>query len=118
MAMREDIVRDFLHSGNSSGLGFDGVARKGLQIRQGLRQTLFIKDEGAVDPDRRFQIHMHCGQRHPGLCSTLHAANYGDVLQLATSLERCLTSNLQHAYLRINDLEDQPHPKRVVLEDK
>ena len=72
----------------------DGVCNKMAAIRWEARKDILINEVGAVPAAERFCVRHSCSQRHPGLCCKKDAANYGNVLQVASQLERYFSDDL------------------------
>ena len=72
----------------------DGVCSKMAAIRWDARKDILINEVSAVPAADQFCVRQSCSQRHPGLCCKKDAAIYGDVLRIASQLERYFSDDL------------------------
>jgi len=111
--LRPNLMTGFLHSRTVIGQGMGGVAAKASRLRKAAAEQLLIRDEGDIPDNKRFDHRQCCLEAHPGLCATTDRAVYTQVLDLATSFERCLDGSLLHRFIKVvNDsspLAEKPY---------
>ena len=99
--VRPDVLGSFLHDSGLEGVGLGGVAAKALRLRKKAAPYLLVKDDRGIPDDRTFQQRLSCSQLHAGLCATRDRLVYAQALDLARSLEACLSRKLLHSFVKL-----------------
>ncbi len=79
----------------------DGLANKMQQVRWDGMGSLLLQDQGLIQSDEVFCHRFSCWEKHPGLCSTKHAAIYHESKQLASLLEIFFVADHLLGFFRI-----------------